>query len=843
VTASRQPIARRSPEFAWLITGPLALLSVVITTGLALAENHVVDSWLLSAIFFVILIITNIGVLHVVVRRQGFSVTVNELALVVALYMLPPVSVVVVCTLAALVTQLRRRIAPAKLWFNVAKTATGSAMACVVLAALPEINDVGPVAWAILFAATMTNSLVTMFAVVGVLSLVQGKQAGWETARAITPTLITTCINILVGLLILTAIETTAWSALLLVALVCVLAVVYRSYADFFRQHRTLSEVYELTRAVTEAGQDATLIDQLLVRVRALMQAEYATLHLPAQGRHPEVLLTSKVEAPGLLDIAQTPSAIRRRANEERRSVAVGARLDGDHDLDYALRAAGVKDCIVVPLRSGQAVIGTLEMVNRLGDLKNFMAGDVQVLETIAAHAAVAVENSRLVDRLRYDAYHDRLTGLPNRRRVTDALAASVKVRTPGEIVAVLLFDVDGLRDVNESMGHAAGDKILVEVAQRLRSVAGSGALVGRIGGDEFVVTLRAESTEAAVQLATELREQMRQPIVVGTLTLDVDTAAGVAVQPDHGDDPEALLQRAELAANAAKALPYGVQLFHPALESRAVRRLGLAGDLRRALETGELEVYFQPKVTLADRHLVGVECLARWQHPVHGMVAPEDFVAVAEHTGQLDKLTEVVLAEGLRRCREWADADRPLSIAVNLSARTLLDPSFPSVVERLLREYGVSAGQVTFEIAEAGMLGDTERALPTLIRLRDLGVRLSVDDFGTGASSLSYLRRLPVHEVKIDQSFVQGMATDSGDLAIVRAVIGLSREFGLTVVAEGVESELTLGLLEEMGCEIGQGFLFSRPLPYERLEAWSGAQTEAESAPTGEARRLRAVL
>jgi diguanylate cyclase (GGDEF)-like protein len=467
----------------------------------------------------------------------------------------------------------------------------------------------------------------------------------------------------------------------------------------------------------------------------------------------------------------------------------------------------------------------------------------VQVLETVAAHAAVAVENSRLVERLRYDAYHDRLTGLPNRRRITDALAESVKVRTPGEVVAVLLFDVDGLRTVNESMGHSAGDKLLAEVAERLRAIAGPGALVGRIGGDEFVVTLRAESTEATVQLATQMREQLRGPMVVGSLTMDVNTAAGVAVQPDHGDDPEALLRRAELAANAAKMLPYGVQLFHPALESRAVRRLGLAADLRRALDNGELEVYFQPKVTLADRHLVGVECLARWQHPAHGEVTPEDFVAVAEHTGQLHRLTEVVLTEGLRRCRDWADADRPLSIAVNLSARTLLDTRFPELVHRLVREHRVSASQVTFEISEAGMLGEIERALPTLYRLRDLGVRLSVDDFGTGASSLSYLRQLPVQEIKIDDSFVQGMATDSGDLAIVRAVISLSREFGLTVVAEGVESELTLDLLEEMGCEIGQGYLFSRPLPYERLEAWFSAQTEPESTPTGEVRRLRAVI
>jgi EAL domain-containing protein (putative c-di-GMP-specific phosphodiesterase class I) len=339
-----------------------------------------------------------------------------------------------------------------------------------------------------------------------------------------------------------------------------------------------------------------------------------------------------------------------------------------------------------------------------------------------------------------------------------------------------------------------------------------------------------------------ELREQLQAPMVVGSLALDVDTAVGVAVQPDHGDDPEVLLQRADLAANAAKSLPYGVQLFHPALESRAVRRVGLAGDLRRALDTGQLEVYFQPKVTLSDRRLVGVECLARWNHPAHGAVAPEDFVAVAEHTGQVGLLTEAVLSEGLRRCREWADGDHPLSIAVNLSARTLLDPRFPDTVGRLLGDYGVAAGQVTFEIAEPGMLGETERALSGLLRLQAMGVRLSVDDFGTGASSLAYLRRLPVHEVKIDDSFVQGMATDPGDQAIVRAVIGLAREFGLAVVAEGVESELTLELLEEMGCEIGQGFLFSRPLPYERLEAWFSAQTEAESTPGGAVRRLRAV-
>ncbi|MEU7865059.1 EAL domain-containing protein, partial [Nonomuraea sp. NPDC049141] len=248
------------------------------------------------------------------------------------------------------------------------------------------------------------------------------------------------------------------------------------------------------------------------------------------------------------------------------------------------------------------------------------------------------------------------------------------------------------------------------------------------------------------------------------------------------------------------------------------------------------------PKVTLRDRRLVGVECLARWEHPAHGTVAPEDFVAVAEHTGQLGRFTELVLREGLRRSRDWTHAGQPLAVAVNLSARTLTDQHFPARVKELLDEYGVAPQLLTLEIKEAGVLDGTDRPIPTLRRLRDLGVRLSVDDFGTGDSSLAHLRRLPVHEVKVDRSFVQGMATDPGDLAIVNAVVTLSQQFGLAVVAEGVESELTLELLQDIGCEIGQGFLFSRPLPYERLEAWFGAQVDPETISPGELPRLRAV-
>ncbi|MEU4693200.1 bifunctional diguanylate cyclase/phosphodiesterase [Actinoplanes sp. NPDC023714] len=841
--AGRSRSRRRSADYAWLITGSLALFALACTVGFWINFPPRPGDWLPALLVLALYLVTQFAEFNVVIRRSGFTVTVTEVPLVLGLYYVSPVLMIFVVIICALCMQLRATMVPVKAWFNVAKQAACICATLLVIQAFPPIVNAGPGTWGILAVAVAVNVLMQVACLAGVISVVQGVRAGADVIRASFSNLLISGVNVAVGLLFLIALESTRWSVIPLAVLAVALTLLLRSFAGVFRQHRTLADVYELTQAVRNESSDSALPDVLLGRVRALMRSEYATLWLAPQERYPEVLLTAKVDDRGLLDLSPVPATIRDYAVSENRVLAVGSRFpDTEHLLDQ-LRSTRAKDVLVVPLRSGQAIIGTIEVVNRLGENRSFRDSDIQVLETISAHVAVAVENSRLVDRLRHDAYHDRLTGMPNRRRIVDALAESVKVHAEHEVVAVVLFDVDGQRNVNESMGHAAGDKLLSEVAARLRGIADSGALVGRIGGDEFVVTLRAESLEATIALATQMRERLRGPLAVGSLTLDVDTAVGVAVYPDHGSDPETLLQRAELAANAAKALPYGVQPFHPALESRAVRRLGIAADLRRALDNGQLEVYFQPMVTLADRHVVGVECLARWAHPAHGEVAPEDFVAVAEHTGQLARLTEVVLSAGLQRCRDWADADRPLAIAVNLSARTLLDSRFPELVEEMLGTYRVDPGLVTFEISEPGMLNDIERVLPTLYRLRDLGVRLSVDDFGTGASSLAYLRQWPVHEVKIDDSFVQGMATDSGDLAIVRAVVGLSREFGLTVVAEGVESELTLDLLEEMGCELGQGYLFSRPLPFERLEAWLAAQTEPESTPTGEVRRLRAVI
>ena len=838
----RDPSRRRSSEDAWIITAPLALIAVACTVVTGLVADDPIGKWPQAALLLVLMILAGLPLLSLVVRRQSVGVTLTELPLVLALFFLPPLTVVLIYTLATLVTHIRHRFSAPKVWFNVARAAAGTSLAVLLLQAMPPMTTVGPRTWLSIFAAVSAVMLVSIASVMAVHVLLHGWQTGRGVIRSAGTALLTAAINVSVGLIVLILVRSTWWSLLLLAVLGTGLAFVYRSYALFFRQHRTLTDLYELTRAVVESGQSGTLADALLGRARALMQAEYATLWLPAQGRHPETLLTARVDDSGLLDVAPTPNRLREKVRDSRRTVAVGHGVTTDGEFRAELAERRVKDAVVVPLRSGPVVIGTLEVANRLGDGNHFTSADIALLETVAAHAAVALENSRLVDRLRHDADHDALTKLPNRRRLTAAVAEAVKIGAPGEVVALLLFDVDRLRQVNESLGHAAGDKVLVEVAERLRACAPSSALVGRAGGDEFLVTLRLESTEAALELAAQLREQIRDEMVFDALTVDVDTVVGVAVHPDHGSDAVALLQRVDLAATAAKSVPGSVQLYSPALESRSLRRLGLAGDLQRALDDGELEVYFQPKVTLRDRRLVGVEGLARWEHPAHGTVAPDDFVAVAEHTGQLGRLTEFVLRESLRRSRDWSHGEQPLSVAVNLAARTLTDQHFPALVRDLLAEYGVPPQRLTLEVTEAGVLDGTERPIPTLRSLRDLGVRLSVDDFGTGNSSLAQLRRLPVHEVKVDRSFVQGMATDPGDLAIVNAVVTLSQQFGLAVVAEGVESELTLELLQDIGCEIGQGFLFSRPLPYERLEAWFGAQVDSETVVAGELPRLRVV-
>ena len=427
---------------------------------------------------------------------------------------------------------------------------------------------------------------------------------------------------------------------------------------------------------------------------------------------------------------------------------------------------------------------------------------------------AMAVHRSaRLSLEREQEALLDPLTRLPNRalfhRRVQELLESGP------ERAAVLFLDLDRLREVNDTLGHHVGDRLLQQVGPRLRALLGPDATVGRIGGDEFAMLLPAvRDSEDAVRIAGVVAAAVAEPFRVKELSLAVEANIGVALYPDHADDVGELLQRADVALYVAKERRSPTELYDAARGARSRRSLSLVGDLRRAIDGRELVLHYQPKADLHTGAIVGVEALVRWNHPEHGLVRPDEFIPLAEHTVLMDPLTMWVLDEALSQCAIWWQAGHELRMAVNLSVRNLHDPQLAAKVAGRLHARGLPASCLDLEITESSIMAEPHRAMETLSQLARLGVRLSVDDFGTGYSSLAYLKRLPVHEVKIDRSFIHDMAGDPSDAAIVRSAIDLARHLGLQVVAEGVETRATWDALALLGCDYAQGDYLSPPLP-----------------------------
>jgi diguanylate cyclase (GGDEF)-like protein len=438
-----------------------------------------------------------------------------------------------------------------------------------------------------------------------------------------------------------------------------------------------------------------------------------------------------------------------------------------------------------------------------------------------------------------HQALHDALTGLPNRslfsHRIEQVLNAG---RRADRNAAVMLIDLDHFKEINDTLGHHAGDRLLQEVAVRLRASLDEQDTVARLGGDEFGVLLPdCESHEQASEVAHGLLHQLREPFSIDGLTLEVDGSIGIACAPDHGTDVEQLNQRADIAMYAAKEGGRGAVLFEPQLDRYSPRRLSLAGSLRSGIADGEIVLFYQPKAKLTTGKIIGVEALARWRHPRLGLIGPSEFVPIAEQTGLIGPLTSHVLEEALNQVREWSEQGEELSVAVNLSARSFLDAQLAVEIPRLLERTGVDASLLELEITESMLMLDPARAKATLERLSAIGLSLSVDDFGTGYSSLANLKRLPVDGIKIDKSFVIDMPHDASDAAIVRSTIDLAHNLGLKVVAEGVESHEAWRRLEDLGCDLAQGFHVSRPVPADAMtrlliERRAAAAAQAEPQP-----------
>jgi len=422
-----------------------------------------------------------------------------------------------------------------------------------------------------------------------------------------------------------------------------------------------------------------------------------------------------------------------------------------------------------------------------------------------------------------HQALHDVLTGLANRALFNDRLFQALRVAEREKHgVAVMIMDLDRFKEINDTLGHQSGDKVLQETARRLTRTLRETDTIARLGGDEFALLLpNVPDPAVCLNVADKIRHALNQPFIVAGLTLDVRTSIGVAMFPSHGKDPETLIQRADIAMYLAKSAKTGVEIYASERDQYSPSRLALVGEMREAIDAEEFILHYQPKVSLKDGSVGGVEALVRWQHPLRELVPPDEFIPLAEHTGLIDAITRFVLNEALKQTKKLREEGMEVPVAVNLSARSLLDEDFPDHVEGALRRLQVPPSSLQFELTESTLVSDPKRALGVLSRLSQMGVKLSIDDFGTGYSSLSYLRRMPLAELKIDKSFVLNMTVDESDLVIVQSTIDLGRNLGLQVVAEGVETADVWKKLQELGCDYAQGFFHSRPMPGEELMQW----------------------
>ncbi len=418
-------------------------------------------------------------------------------------------------------------------------------------------------------------------------------------------------------------------------------------------------------------------------------------------------------------------------------------------------------------------------------------------------------------------AYRDPLTELANRNRFVAELQQAIAQASGGEGVAVLLMDLDNFKDLNDTLGHEAGDQLLCQLAARLQALLRPGEQLARLGGDEFALLISRCQPGQVIPAAEHYRAALREPFAVRGISMTLNATLGIALYPDHGESAGSLLQHAEVAMYLGKAQRSPYALYRPELDRHSLLRLALMSELKGAVEGGQLSLYFQPKLNIRQRTLYGVECLVRWIHPVHGFIPPDEFIPLAEQTGNVCALTRWVVRTALAQSRAWQEQGLDLKTAINVSALDLADPGFAGFIAAQLTEHGVAPGSLVVEITESAVMADPELAMGQLQQLCELGVQLSIDDYGTGYSSMAQLKRLPVHELKIDKSFVQDLLSNPDDDIIVRSTIELGHNMNLKIVAEGVETTAVLERLDQLGCDIAQGYLLSKPLPPAAFADW----------------------
>ncbi len=779
--------------------------------------------------------------LHFEIRRHSFDCSASEVAFVVALAEIGGLWTAVARAAAVAVVLAVQGLPRAKLAYNVAVATIEVCVAVALLRVLPVGDIAEPATWLSYLLAIAAADVVGALLVVGAITATHGNPGRSVWTAVFAPIVLVGPVAVLAGLSILLLVEATAWTWLLIAPLAAALVLVYRRFAAVTREGQSLERVYGFARQVEQVTADEAGTMQIVRSLRELLNAERVAMWLPPYLDEPPRLVVSTESGEAWYDGPGDPDDVFRRAVLAADGPILVSAGRADEQEAAGLARRGVAELLAAPLTTAAGEPGYLEICDRSSDVVSFADGDRAAMDSMLTHVNAAIRHQQLLTQIRYDADHDRLTGLPNRQRlaveIDDLLAADQTADPAGGRAGLILAALGNYTEVTDTLGHAASDELLLVTAGLLREHAPPQALLARMESERFAVLLPGLSLAATERAARRLREAAATRVRVAGLDLEVTLTIGVASAPVHGTDSGTLMQRADVALLAA-ADSGGVASYHPVLDQQSLRRLQLGTEIEQAMATGQIGVVFQPIIDAQTSDLVSVETLVRWAHPRYGSIPPDDFIHLAEQIGRIGAVTDHVLDLALARCRRWLDQDIALSVAVNLSVHCLTEPDLVARVRGALQRHGVPGELLTLELTEGSVVDDSVRDSTVLADLHDLGLRLSMDDFGTGYSSLSQLRQLPIDEVKIDKSFVLGMSTSQGESFIARSIIELAHNLGLRVVAEGVEDEMTRNLLAEMGCDKLQGFLVSRPLPDDRLENWLLARTGIRSAAPGAAHR-----
>jgi diguanylate cyclase (GGDEF)-like protein len=822
---SRRPprlprLPRASAVWLWV----LVLAAAAIATFLAfvhgrepLAEPRL-TWWMMAAGF----LFAEACVVHLEFRRSAHSFSLADIPFVFGLVFAGGDDFVLGAVLGAgAIWGVHRRMAPVKLIFNLAQLALAACVAVAVLRLFATDATLDPATWVGLYIATLAGGILTIVCIAGAIAVAEGGLRPSTLVQMFATDAVVTVTNASIAIAAALVVSTDPRAVPVLLVPALTVFAVYRAYISERQRHEKLEFLYEANRTLSRSPEVAEALEGLLARSLEAFRSEVAEVLL--FGADGTVLRTT--HGPGAQRVAM-------EAADPELAQELAALVDADTPvvsltppfgsarLRTHLEERGIRHAMVGMLPGEERTMGTIMLANRFGLERAYSGDELRLLEALANNASVALQYDRLEqavtnletlqEQLHHQAYHDPLTDLPNRALFMERVREQLD--DAESEIAVLFVDVDDFKTVNDSLGHAVGDAMLVSVAERLRTCVRPQDTVARLGGDEFAVMLPGVDDPAAQgrAVATRILRAFDLPVQAGAELLSVHLSVGIAGSSQSGADGNELIRNADVAMYQAKSKGKGrYELFEPSMAAAILRRHDLKEELAKAIERQQIVVQYQPIVELGTGRIAAAEALVRWEHPARGLVPPSEFVPLAEETGMIVPLGRHVLREACRQASLWPDA---LRMHVNLSVGELLAPELVTRVAEGIDATGIDPGQLVLEITESQLLGDASAAALRFEELRSLGVRIALDDFGTGYSSLSYVHSLPLDILKIAKPFIDALRTGRREAGFVGMILDLARTLELEVIAEGIETPDQLAGLRELGAEFGQGYLLGRP-------------------------------